>query len=375
MSREVVIVQPYVPQYRVALFDRLSELLWAEGVGLTVLVPAEKRMLVRGDAAWPSYVKRVPGWKRDLGGVTVSWTASRAHARRADLTVLPLQGSALDSYPVAIGSRFALWGHGGGHVKKAHPLDVALERYLLRRSVHFFSYTRTGGEVARKAGAVSSEISVLFNSVDTESISAARCTTTDARAQAFRRELRLHGPVMLCLGALDESKRLHFVFDAADRVRSRVPGVSLLFAGDGPQRSQVESFCNQRSWCHYLGRVDDQQKGLLARVASVLVNPGRVGLVAVDSLAMQVPLATTEWPFHAPEFEYLDARTSVITPDDFDIYAAAVSDLLEDEPLRARLSAAAGSAAGRFSIGQVADTFALGIFRSLEAAPRVRRRR
>jgi glycosyltransferase involved in cell wall biosynthesis len=376
MVRNVVIVQPYVPAYRVPLFDRLQEFLHDEGVALKVLVPDVKRTSARGDAATPSYVNMVSGWTRVVGGVTLSWAATRSHARRAELTVLPLQGSALDNYAVAFDCRFALWGHGGGHVKKENGLDMALERWLLRRSVHFFAYTPSGAGVAERAGVPNRQVSILFNSVDTASINEARHATTESAVQAFRAGLELHGPVMLCLGSLDESKRLDVVFRMADQVRSRVAGVSLIFAGDGPQRSEVVGFCATRSWCHYLGRVDDQQKGLLAKVAHVLVNPGRVGLVAVDSLVMQVPLVTTDWPYHAPEFEYLNQGTSVTTRDDDAAYAAGVAALLDDEPRRVRLSTAAGVSARRFSIEQVARTFAEGLMQSLAAAPpRPRRRR
>ena len=34
--------------------------------------------------------------------------------------------------------------------------------------------------------------------------------------------------------------------------------------------------------------------------------PGRIGLVAVDALCLGWPVLTTEWPFHAPEIEYLE---------------------------------------------------------------------
>jgi hypothetical protein len=43
----------------------------------------------------------------------------------------------------------------------------------------------------------------------------------------------------------------------------------------------------------------------MAKSSVALLNPGRVGLVAVESLVLSLPIVTTEWPFHAPEIDYL----------------------------------------------------------------------
>ena len=67
----------------------------------------------------------------------------------------------------------------------------------------------------------------------------------------------------------------------------------------------VEEKAAGSSWLRYVGRAGDGEKRLLGATASLLMNPGRVGLVAVDSFALGLPIATTEWQLHAPEFDYL----------------------------------------------------------------------
>jgi hypothetical protein len=49
----------------------------------------------------------------------------------------------------------------------------------------------------------------------------------------------------------------------------------------------------------------------LSHVSSAIWMPGRVGLVAVDALALGLPVLTTHFPFHAPELEYLVEGRSV----------------------------------------------------------------
>jgi glycosyltransferase involved in cell wall biosynthesis len=364
MRRRVAIVQPYVPAYRVPLFDRLATILADAGVDLTVVVPDTDDVLGRKDASWPSYVERTSGWTRSVGGVSISWTGSRSYAKKVDLTVLPLMGSALDSYCVALTSPYALWGHGRGYVKRENRLDIALERWLLRRCVHFFSYTDSGARAAEVAG-LRGRVSVLRNSTDTHSLRAEIDVAGEVDIVAFRRTYSLDGPVILFLGSLDDSKRLDFVFEASDMIRDLTRNASLLVAGDGPLRPRVEEFCAGRTWSHYIGRVGDAQKAILSKVAHVLINPGRVGLVAVDSLVMGVPLVTTQWPHHAPEFEYLDARTCVVTPDKSMEFARAVFALLQDERQRERMSVAATLEARRYSVERTARIFAEGLLANL----------
>ena len=53
------------------------------------------------------------------------------------------------------------------------------------------------------------------------------------------------------------------------------------------------------------------------RTATVLLNPGRIGLTAVDALALRIPIVTTSTALHGPEAEYLIHGESVFaTADD-----------------------------------------------------------
>ena len=57
-------------------------------------------------------------------------------------------------------------------------------------------------------------------------------------------------------------------------------------------------------------------KAALAATCSGFVMPGRIGLIAVETLAMGLPLVAPSWDFHAPEAEYLVEGESLIsTPD------------------------------------------------------------
>ena len=60
-----------------------------------------------------------------------------------------------------------------------------------------------------------------------------------------------------------------------------------------------------------LGQTDAAGLALAGRAATALLNPGRIGLVAVDALALQLPVLSTRYEFHAPEAEYLEEGKTV----------------------------------------------------------------
>jgi hypothetical protein len=103
----------------------------------------------------------------------------------------------------------------------------------------------------------------------------------------------------------------------------------------------------------------------------VLLMPGRVGLVAVDSFALQTPIITTRWPYHSAEVEYLEdgvnARFSGNSTPEF-------ADTIE-QVLRARddlriLKAACASATARYSLESMVSNFAGGVVAALNAPAR-----
>ena len=61
-----------------------------------------------------------------------------------------------------------------------------------------------------------------------------------------------------------------------------------------------------------LGYSGPAEKALIMRIAQALLNPGRIGLIAVDSLAVGVPILATDWKFHAPEYDYLTPGRDVV---------------------------------------------------------------
>src|SRR5262249_20738395 len=96
--------------------------------------------------------------------------------------------------------------------------------------------------------------------------------------------------------------------------------------------------------------------------AKLLLVPGAVGLVALDSFALGIPLVTTNWPWHGPEFEYLTpGANAVVTGDHIDDYAREIQHYLSNEEELGMMKAACLAEAPRFSVEKMAQNFANGV--------------
>ncbi len=120
-----------------------------------------------------------------------------------------------------------------------------------------------------------------------------------------------------------------------------------------------------------VGRATGARLAELAATAELVLAPGAIGLVAVDSFALRTPIVTTNWPFHRPEAEYLvDGVNARITPNDVQGYADAVRRLLsaDDEMEELRRGCAASSL--RYTLEEMVSRFAGGVLEALDAPPR-----
>jgi len=173
-------------------------------------------------------------------------------------------------------------------------------------------------------------ITVLNNSIDVDEIENYMAEISDVRLEELRKELSLFShQTAIFIGALDDSKRIDFILEATKRVKEIVPNFELAICGDGPDRSKILEA--NIDGIHYLGFGDAQLKAKLSQLGQFILNPGRVGLLAVDSFSLGLPIITTNWQFHAPEFEYLENnRTAIITNDNVQDYVNGIVEYLND---------------------------------------------
>ncbi|WP_431797735.1 glycosyltransferase [Microbacterium kunmingense] len=310
MKARITIVQPYVPMYRVDFFELLRKRLDEEGIELRLVAgvpdPEQAR---RADAAKLDWVEEV-AWNRVrfAGRSAVVSRTRRLWSRDAGV-ILPLMGSNLDIYDALIerrkrGLRVGLWGHVANYTTHANPVDAFLERFQMRHADHVFAYTQSGADFAAEAGVHRARITTVRNTVPTDGIQAAIDRVTRDEVEKFCNDHAISGRTYAYIGGLDASKRVDLLAEVLDELWVQDPSAKVLVGGSGSQRHMLEC-ASKRGQVVMLGVVGDAEKAMIAKVASALINPGRIGLVAVDALVMRLPVVTINWPFHAPEADYL----------------------------------------------------------------------
>jgi glycosyltransferase involved in cell wall biosynthesis len=164
-------------------------------------------------------------------------------------------------------------------------------------------------------------VTSIGNSTDTVALRRLR-NETRGSAESWREMLHSDGPVALFVGGLDRAKRIPLLIDAARAAWNLDPSLRLIVAGSGQDGHLVESV-EHEPWLLALRSLSPRDMAALSHVSSAIWMPGRVGLVAVDALALGLPVLTTRFPFHAPELDYLVEGESVhFLPDAADSFAA-----------------------------------------------------
>lgn len=369
-DRVIAIIQPFVPSYRVGLFDALAARLAAEGLELEVWHAQPKgRVAARGNAAVGSWSVPINQHRLSVGRRNITFRNVHARARRVKAVVAGLASTNIETYGLALDSsvRLMLWGHGRNYTAGNNGVDQRVESWLRDRSSQIFAYTESGRDHLVAAGTDAKKITVVQNSTDTKALAREVDALTADTAAELRSELDLgEGPVGLYVGAFDEPKKLPLLFEAADMVNAAIPEFRLVLAGAGPEETEVRRSSEARSYVRLIGRADGGMLARLSTVTSAVLIPGRVGLVAVDALVLGLPIITTDYPFHAPEADYLTPGIdSVKTPMSAAEYAAGIIAVLRDPERLDSLASAAKRRGADFSVEESAARFAAGIMKGL----------
>ena len=286
---------------------------------------------------------------------------------QSDLVVLEQATKNLDTYLILVlrkilGKPTALWGHGMTITERQGRMQAALQRWMLRRADWFIGYTRDSESRALQNGAAAGRTSHVNNTIDAEGV-------------ARHKEDLLPDPgyegrwVALYIGGLDPSKRIHELLQIAKNVYERDKRFLLVVAGTGILESVVLD-ASHEPWLKFVGRVDDAGKARWGHGASILLVPGRVGLVVIDSFTLGLPIVTSRDSDHAPEFEYLDNENSVVT-NDAEIVEVIIR-LMQNDSMLLALQTAASADADKYSLDAMVSAFRSAVEQSM-ATP-VRRR-
>lgn len=320
-SHRLAFVQDYVPRYRIAFFNLLVQQLQEEGIECRVLAGrAPESNAARGDEAPDADWFHPIGdpfdvWPIRLGPRVFMYGTDR-HWRDFDGVVMGLRGASLDLDLELIrkrstGRRIGVFGHLSRFVKPPNAIDLAIERWQMKRSDHVFAYTEQGRDVAISTGVSPAKVTAVMNSLDVSDLLNAYRRLDEVEVSDFILSHSLvPGKTFGYIGGLDSPKRIDFLAEAMGIIWGADREVKVIVAGRGADE-RLLSKAVERGQVIIAGYAGAASKARIMRVSNALVNPGRIGLLAVESLAVGIPILTTDWEYHAPEYDYLHVEHDV----------------------------------------------------------------
>ncbi len=346
--RTVRFAANWLPHYRTAFHVGLRDTLAARDITyeLSVSQP-EARFRGRQDQSTLNWARRRNRRFLRLGGVEaiVDPIVSR---RKVDLLVVELQAKILTAPLQLLASRLGLgppvvfFGHGSVDRTPSSAAARWYKRTLASAARGWLVYTDQGADDLVAYGVDRSTIAVVRNTVDVAEL-ASSYERRDALATAVDERLGLSdGPLLLHIGGLESSKRPDLVCEVYDRALRDLPDLQLVIAGAGPEAGTCEAWAADRPGAHYLPPQFGEEKSALFHRADLLLHPGKIGLIVIDSFAAGVPIVGARGQMQAPEFDYLDDDTAFIAdePDVADL-TALVLKACGDRSLRTEKAEAA----------------------------------
>ena len=360
LLKEVSIIQDCIPKYRWAFFEALYSIGIKENICYTVYSSDP----IDSNFAGSFKAVHIANRKIKLGRLT-RWHTNLDELLKSDLVILEqaLHNPMLLWRFLLRGPHLVktyLWGHGGYWTRRNNWLQEKILWYVIRKADHFLAYTDGGREILRKNGYPVDKITVLRNSIDTQRILNEIKELSPKEHSEWLRKHNLHSLHLGCfIGEFRSEKDLPFLISALVKIRSHISDFEFIFFGGEMGRSQIERSLREYSWITYGGFADSKVKAHLSRAGAVILNPGRVGLIAVDSMAMGAPIVTRNLKdSHAPEFEYLNHPESIlVTEDNLDAYVIQSVSLFNNSEVKKQMSITLSQLALTFSAEDMAQNF------------------
>ena len=373
---KVTIVQRIVPHYRVPLFKLLHERLAAHGMSFQLVYGQEYSgtvpVSIPLEAPWATRIHNsyFPG-----PGGRVVWQPAWGHVRDSHLIIIEQASAYLFNYWLLlcrrlIGTKVAYWGQGiSVRAKNPDSVPERVKALLLKDVDWWFAYTQHTYRIVEKRGFSPDRITVVENAVDNDQFQKSLESTSSEEVSRLKSTLGItSGPVGLYCGAFIPPKRMDFLIAACRLLKEKFPGFHAVLIGSGPEEYKCRDAAANSSWMHYVGPKFDGERAVYFKASDVLLQPGTIGLVCVDSFVAGLPLFTTDLPSHGPEITFLKhGENGWIAQDDLHRYVDAVSTYLQTPELQDRLKKGCHSSAKLYTMDSMADNFSSGIVRCLSA--------
>lgn len=373
MNKKVVIVQRTVKFYRTKFFELLKDKCDQNNIELT-LIYGEDEVLSFNDAD-VSWGVKVKNYQIAFLGKKLYYQNIWKYLKKTDLIIVEQANKHLVNYILWILNLFkikklAFWGHGRNFQNNGKLLSRIYEwvkKQLTNHVSWFFAYTELSRKILAQNGFPSKKITVINNTIPLEELrnEIEKCDVLGL--QNIRKQIGVNSSnVCIYIGGMYKEKKLSFLLQAIEIVKKHINNFEIIFIGDGPEKELITQFVEKNNWAYYFGVKGEKEKAPYLYISKLLLMPGIVGLVVIDSFIFGLPLITTECKGHGPEISYIENGVNgLIISDHLDKYASAIIRLLQNDEEREILKHGCVHSAEKYSMNSMVNKFYEGIFRSL----------
>lgn len=240
-------------------------------------------------------------------------------------------------YALIFRKRFVIWWAGTiqseahvGHMKRL------FRRFVFRLADAFIVYSEHAGSYLASMGIDEQKISMLGN-----------LTFDPAKFRSLNSNSarKSHPPTLLSVGNLIKRKNHLFLLNVFSILQNKIPELRLVIAGEGPERAALEKLIEEMrlEGVQLKGHVPNNQIPVLLSQADVLVHPATMDQwpqVLNEAMAAGVPIVVS--PQSGVSNYFFEVGRELLMPElNINVFATAITTLLEDDILRSKMATAA----------------------------------
>ena len=331
----VLFIQPGCREYRVKLFEELSE-----SIGGVELLHFGPRKFFNSQAVLESEAPKIKiskfHWIRGLHKQVKNYDAVVGMFDPHWLNVFLL--------PIFFNKKIIYWGHGKG---KSRVLNI-IRSILGKRARAVITYDEKGKEELVKLGIDTQKVFIANNTQHVSNSS----DLSDSPKSSF-----------IYVGRIQARKKVEDLFTAFSLAKSELPeGTRIVVIGDGELltnlRAKAEELQIAGSVDFVAGTTDAELLKEHFAKAYAYVSPGHVGLGVLHSFAYGVPVITYRGDNHAPEYHNVtDKTTGFVVEPKVERLAKALVDITQHENYRQMGSNAFRHYSQHRKISQMVEAF------------------
>ncbi len=376
---KILILQPMLKQYRVALYEKLVGHLQSTGheVRLVFGSPPKSEKARKDNVLLEKPYCYYPKSYWLFNSKLHYLKGALRHVFWADFVVTEQANKHLFNYALIFLhavklKRIAYWGHGQNFQGDPGSLRERIKKFLAVHSDWWFAYTQGVADYITGLGYPTNQITVLNNAIDTQQFRDSLSALSGKEIAVFRKRFNLQDQhqIGLYCGSLYKERMIPFLLDTACELHKKIPNFILMVAGDGSEHKIVEEYARKYPFIHYLGAIFGQDKTLAFHCADIFLCPGPIGLAVLDAFAARLPVYSTMIDMHGPEVEYLTPGfNGRMTLPDIQDYSQVIIKDLADPNTVADLSCNAYATGLQYTMEGMVNNFSQGFAKWISAKP------